>query len=352
MQPYSSARKEAPSEGVLLNANESPWPLLTDPEDGSDDGGMLNRYPEPQPHDLVARLAKLYRVPEEHLLITRGSDEGIDLLTRVFCRAGRDAVLQCPPTFGMYRIAAQTQGADIVSVNRLVEDEFRMNSAKVAETVGRDDRIRLVFLTSPNNPTGDTRDERDLGELLEAARGRALVIVDEAYAEFSGQESAIKLINSNPHLAVLRTMSKAWAAAGLRCGVVLAQPEIIGLLRRIIAPYPLSSPVIKLVGRMLDPDVLLRQQKLLRELAKNKKRLLDVLDGRPFIRQTWPGKANFVLIRASESAELLNHCASRGVILRGFSNDALLQDCIRISVGSEKDLSVLAAALDSWEAQP
>ena len=348
MRPYSSARTEAPGEGVLLNANEAPWSLLA----GSEWEARLNRYPDPQPRELVGRLADLYSVPADQVLVTRGSDEGIDLLTRVFCRAGQDAILQIPPTFGMYKIAAQSQDAAIVSVPRSAEDGFRLPEQDVLDALRADDRIRLVFLTSPNNPTGDVVREGFLEQLLEQARGRAVVVVDEAYAEFCRRPSASDWVGRYPQLVVLRTLSKAWAAAGLRCGVVLAQPELLALLRRVIAPYPLPSPVTALALRMLQEDVLKRQRQLLRELEVNKQTLLTVLEGRPFVTELFPGEANFVLVRAERAAELLVFCANRGVILRGFPADPLLRGYIRISVGSAQDIETLAAVLDDWENQP
>jgi len=350
MKPYSSARKEAPGRGILLNANESPWSLLTDtgPDDSGPSGG-LNRYPDPQPFELVSRLANLYGVPSEQVLVTRGSDEGIDLLTRVFCRAGKDAIAQCPPTFGMYRIAAQTQGAEIVSVSRLASNDFRIDGDQLLATLENDDRIKLLFLTSPNNPTGDTIDQRLLFDLLQATAGKAIVVLDEAYAEFSRQASATELIGRHENLVVLRTLSKAWGAAGLRCGVVLAPEEVIALLRRIIAPYPLASPVIALAQRMLADGMSARQQRMLGEVRENKKRLLKLLENRSFITKTWPGEANFVLIQVPRAEKLLNFCAGKGVILRGYPTEPLLEGCIRISVGSEDELSALKSALDDWE---
>jgi histidinol-phosphate aminotransferase len=347
MRPYSSARQEAPAAGVLLNANEAPWSLLQ----GSDWEARLNRYPDPQPEALVTRLAALYGVPADQVLVTRGSDEGIDLLTRVFCRPGRDAILQSPPTFGMYRIAAQAQGAAIVDVRRDGAGGFRLDEQAVLDALAQDERIRLLFLTSPNNPTGDCVDAAFLPRLLDAARGRALVVLDEAYAEFCNQPSAAALVSGHENLVVLRTLSKAWAAAGLRCGTVLAQPSVIGLLRRVIAPYPLPSPVVSLALRMLQDDVLERQQALLRRIERNKEKLLGVLAERPWLEQLLPGEANFVLLRCDRAGELLGFCARHGVILRGFPTDPSLRDYIRISVGSAEDIEMLASVLDQWEAQ-
>ena len=342
MKPYSSARKEATGEGILLNANEAPRPLL-------EELGSLNRYPDPQPTELIMRLATLYGVPQEQLLVTRGSDEGIDLLVRVFCRGDQDAILQCPPTFGMYKIAAQTQGADIVSVTRKAGDGFRLDEQAVLNHLQQDDRIKLVFLTSPNNPTGDIIGNEFLRQLLQLTQDRAIVILDEAYAEFCDQASASGMIADHENLVVLRTLSKAWAAAGLRCGSVLAQTSVISLLRRVIAPYPLPSPVVSLALRMLERDVLEQQKHLLLELRDNKQVLLDKLAPLSFIRDVFPGEANFVLILVDQPEELLTFCANRGVIIRGFPADPLLQSCIRISVGSENDIMVLVKLLEEWE---
>lgn len=349
MTPYSSARSEAPGQGVLLNANEAPRSLLGDGDGIPDWEARLNRYPDPQPRALVERLAALYRVRTDRLLVTRGSDEGIDLLTRVFCRAGRDAILHCPPTFGMYRIAAQAQDAAVVAVPRLEDEDFRLDGERLLDYLGADRRIKLLFLTSPNNPTGDLLDPDLLQRLLEQARGRALVVLDEAYAEFCSQPSAAGLLDGHENLVVLRTLSKAWAAAGLRCGVVLAQPAVIGLLRRVIAPYPLASPVVALALRMLEDDMLARQRNLLAEVARNKQALIETLAGRPFVQRLIPGEANFVLVQAASAERLLAFCAQRGVVLRGFPADPLLRGYLRISVGTSDDIAALSAVLDAWQ---
>jgi histidinol-phosphate aminotransferase len=345
MKPYSSARLEAPGQGILLNANEAPWPLL----DEKLAGFNANRYPEPQPEALVAGLAGLYGVGYDQLLVTRGSDEGIDLLTRVFCRAGQDAILHCPPTFGMYRIAAQAQGAAVVSVPRSLESGFELDCPQLIQTLLADERIRLVFLTSPNNPTGDVVSREQLLQVLAAASGRALVVVDEAYVEFSTAASACELIDRFPQLVVLRTLSKGWASAGLRCGSVVAQSEILDLLRRVIAPYPLAAPVTAMALRVLQADMRSQQQKLLRDLAANKQILLQILQGRSWIRRLWPGQANFVLLEVDDAAGLLAHCARHNIILRGFTVDPALRDCLRISVGSEAELHALNTALNLWK---
>ena len=347
MKAYASARVEGPASGVLLNANEAPWPVLVLDADSA----PLNRYPEPQPGKLLAGMAALYCLPQDHLLITRGSDEGIDLLTRVFCRAGVDAILHCPPTFGMYRIAAETQGAAVLSVPRQAESGFAMDTREMLRLLQSDRRIKLLFLTSPNNPTGDCVEMEVLEELLAAAANRAIVVVDEAYAEFTERSSAISLLGLHPNLVILRTLSKAWACAGLRCGAVLAQPVVIDLLRRIIAPYPLASPVAAMALRVLQADLQQRQQEQLAEILRNKRSLLALLAKYAFVLRTWPGEANFVLVKVREASALLAHCSRHGVVLRAFAREPLLHDCLRITVGSTADLAALERALDSWREQ-
>ena len=232
LQPYSSARIEATGGEVMLNANESPWPpsgVVTDPP--------LNRYPDPQPCSLVERLAELHGVATDSILVGRGSDEMIDLLVRAFCRPGRDAVVTCPPTFGMYSVCAAVQGAPLLEVP--LDEAFEIDFGALATVP---DQARLVFLCSPGNPTGGLAPLAAIERLAEVLRGRALVVVDEAYIEFAAAPSAASVLQRHANLCVLRTLSKAWALAGARIGCLLASAEIVGLLRRIMPPYPLPTP--------------------------------------------------------------------------------------------------------------
>ncbi len=345
MKPYSSARREAAARGILLNANESPWPLLGG---GPDEADPLNRYPQPQHAGLVEKLANHYGLPGDHLLLTRGSDDGIDLLVRVFCRAGIDSVLDTPPGFGMYRIAAQIQGAGITDIAR-VPDTLELNHPAILEALSSETPPRLAFFTSPANPTGDLVDPAFLDQVLETTRGRTIVVVDEAYAEFTAARGVASLIANNPHLVVLRTLSKAFASAGLRCGAVLAQPQVIDLLMRVIPPYPLATPVLNLALRLFQPEVMQQQQVALTEIARNKACLLEILQGLGFVRQLWPGHANFVLLRVDDSAALLAHCAAQGITIRAFPTAPLLQNCVRISVGSAEELQALQQALADFD---
>ncbi len=348
MTPYSSARSEASADGILLNANESPWPLIEDPQARSDEVDSLNRYPEPQHAELRRRLADLYGLPINHVLLSRGSDDGIDLLVRVFCRAGVDTVLDTPPGFGMYRVAAQLQGAGITDVPRNAET-LDLDRNGILQALQGQTPPRIVFLTSPANPTGDLVDPDFLTELLKTASGRALVVVDEAYAEFTAARSFAAMVPDYSHLVVLRTLSKAFASAGLRCGAVLAQPDVIGLLMRAIPPYPLATPVLSLALRLFDSDVRKRQRLLVRRIMRNKSALTKRLNGRPFVRRVWAGEANFILLRVDDAGALVQHCAGLGITIRGFPSAVMLDNCVRISVGSSEEMARLDAALEAFQ---
>jgi histidinol-phosphate aminotransferase len=177
------------------------------------------------------------------------------------------------------------------------------------------------------------------------------VVLDEAYVEFCPQSSAIELLDQFDHLVILRTLSKAWAAAGLRCGSVLANPGVIALLRRVMAPYPLAAPVVNRVRQLLDPAISDRQQDMIRQILVNKARLVSHLEGLPYIRNIWPGAANFVLVRLNDAEDLLAFCAANGIAVRGFSSEPLLRDCIRISVGTTDEIDALAAIMTAWGEQ-
>ncbi len=347
MQPYASARSSMPDGGVLLNANEAPWSLVDEPGLAALE---LNRYPSPQPAALKERFADLYGVDAKGLLITRGSDEGIDLLTRVFCRPGQDAIAQCTPCFGMYNIAATIQGAAVVSIPRDARQDLRVDIDALCGAIRGDGRIRLVFLTSPNNPTGDSLSCSEIVRVIEACAERALLILDEAYIEFSGDASAVELLGRYPQLVVLRTLSKAWAAAGLRCGTVIADPQLIDLLQRIMAPYPVSTLVVDAALKLTAPGPAARQQALIDSVRKTKTELLAFLEQQAWIEKTWPGDANFVLLRVPDATGLVAWCEQHNIRIRSFHGQAQLDNCVRLSIGSEAEVRALSNALREYGA--
>lgn len=349
MKAYASARSSAAADGILLNANEAPYPHVTDPEWQR---LALNRYPQPQPALLRTRLAALYGVGDDKLLMTRGSDEGIDLLTRVFCRPGQDAVVECSPCFGMYRIAATIQGARVIDVPRQAGKGFQIDFEQLEKVISEAPDVRLVFLTSPNNPTGDLISRAQLEAVLAATGERALVVLDEAYIEFCDAASAIELLGKWPQLVVLRTLSKAWAAAGVRCGSVVADPAVIGLLQRVIAPYPLSAMAIDAALAAISPASADRQRRFVAAVRQGRADLYRFLEQCDFVRQAWQGEANFILVRVADGSGLVNWCAARGIRIRDFGSYAGLAGCVRLTIGSPAELAALKSALTAYGEQP
>lgn len=339
LQPYASARALADAAGILLNANENPWPPVGDP------GLALNRYPDPQPAALKARLAELYGTAVERLLITRGSDEGIDLLVRVFCRAGLDRVLICPPCFGMYAVSARIQGAEILEAPLVERDgDWQAPPDLVAHAAG----CRIAFLCSPNNPTGNLLPADTVRAVAGAMAGTGLVVIDEAYIEFAPHTTMLALQAEFPNLVVLRTLSKAHALAGCRIGAVIADPAVIDLLGRIIAPYPLPTPTVAAAMAALSPAALEHSRAQLALLAREKDRLCAALSRLPVIERLWPGAANFVLVRVADAAALVRAALAAGIRLRDQSAQAALAGCVRITVGRPEENDALIAFLEQW----
>jgi histidinol-phosphate aminotransferase len=348
MKAYESARNSAAADGVLLNANEAPATHVNDPQWQR---LSLNRYPPPQPGVLRSRLAEMYAVDESRLLITRGSDEGIDLLTRVFCRPGQDAIIECSPCFGMYRIAATIQGARVIDVPRQADNGFRIDFDKLERVINEQADTRLVFLTSPNNPTGDLIDNAQLEAVLKACEGKALVVLDEAYIEFCDADSAIGLIDQYPNLVVLRTLSKAWAAAGVRCGIVIAHADVIGLLKRVIAPYPLPTTAIEAALQAISGEAVGRQQQFVETVRQGKDDLFAFLLGCDWISEVLQSEANFVLLRVDDADALVAWCAVRRIRIRNFTSQAQLKGCVRLTIGSAEEMAELKLALQSYGEQ-
>lgn len=348
MKPYQSARKTAAADGILLNANEAPVTFVDDPDWKR---LSLNRYPSPQPAQLVSRMAELYGVSESQLLVTRGSDEGIDLLTRVFCRPGEDAIIECSPCFGMYRIAATIQGARLIDVPRQVENGFQIDFEKLQRVIDEQPGVRLVFLTSPNNPTGDLIERAQLEGVLRACEDKALVVLDEAYIEFCQARSASELVDEWPHLVVLRTLSKAWAAAAIRCGTVIANPDVIGLLQRVIAPYPLASTAVDAALQATSGEAVSRQQQFIKTVRSGRQDIYEFLSGCDWISDVWQSKANFILVRVPDADELVGWCEGRGIRIRNFNSQPQLAGCVRLTVGSSGEMAALKAALQAYGEQ-
>jgi len=343
---YASARREASGGSILLNANESPW-------SSPGDALGLNRYPDPQPAELVARLAALYGVAPDCLLVGRGSDEAIDLLIRAACRAGQDAILISPPTFGMYAVCARVQDAAVQSVPLRVDRGFALDVDAVIAAL--DARTRIVFVCSPNNPTGSAVPLADVARLAEATAGRTLLVVDEAYAEFSDAPSALGLRARHPHLAVLRTLSKAYALAGARIGSLIGDPSLVAVLRSIMAPYPLPTPCVAAALAALGDSAVALARSRIALLRQERMRLARALRGLPTVLTVFDSDANFLLVRFRDAAATYRQCLDAGVVLRDPSRHPGLENCLRISVGTpeenERVLRLLASVAQPTPAE-
>jgi histidinol-phosphate aminotransferase len=232
-----------------LHANEAPWRPTGDTTTAG-----LNRYPEPQPQALIEQLAQLYGVPSSSVLATHGSDEAIDLLSRIFLRAGIDAILQCTPTFGMYQVAARIQGADVIEIPLDRAHGWALDCERLLGAW--QPNIKLVYLCSPNNPTANLLDQAALEAICQALDGKAIVVIDEAYVEWSRTPSFSRWLNRFSTLAILRTLSKAHALAGARVGALLANSDLIELAKRVVPPYSLAAPSVEAALRALDPPEL------------------------------------------------------------------------------------------------
>jgi histidinol-phosphate aminotransferase len=336
LQPYSHAVWLPELE--RLHANEMPWRAA-----GDDSDAGLNRYPEPQPPELIARLAELYGVDRHQVLAGRGSDEAIDVLVRAFCRAGQDSVIICPPTFGMYKVAAKIQGAGVIEVPLLQAKGFALDEAGIL--AAWHPAIKIVFLCSPNNPTGNLLDAAAIERLCVTLRDKALIVVDEAYIEFASAPGFAPLLYKYSNLAVLRTLSKAYALAGARCGVLLAHAEIISLLQRIIPPYALPSLTVEAVLRLTGPKARTEAAEHIRVLLAERQGLVAGLERSALIRRVWPSDANYLLVECTDADKVIAAIKSVKLIVRDQRAQPMLPGCLRISVGTPEQNQRLLAAI-------
>lgn len=325
LTPYQHATWEPGL--VRLHANELPWRSSAD---GSEAG--LNRYPEPHPLALAARLAQYYQLDADAVLPCRGSDEAIDLLTRCYARCGRDAVVITPPTFGMYALCARVQGAAVIEVPLRRDAGFSLDVPALLKAVTS--AVKLVYLCSPNNPTGNLIDRATVLALAGALAGRALLVVDEAYVEFSGSPSLSADLRAHPGLVVLRTLSKAHGLAGARCGAVLANPEIIALLRRVIQPYAVTQLTIEAVLRALEPVALAESHQRVALVVSERARLVAALTARISVRHVWPSAANFLLVEFADAGAALQRCRAAGLLVRDLRHLNTLEQALRLSIGT------------------
>jgi histidinol-phosphate aminotransferase len=323
---------------VRLHANELPWRSA-----GDSSIAGLNRYPEPHPQQLTAALAGFYGVAPDMLLAGRGSDELIDLLIRSYCRAGQDQVIICPPTFGMYGVAARIQGAAVLKVPLQAQAGWRFDPQALRARC--DAGVRLIFLCSPNNPTGNRLDSEAILELARDLEGRALVVVDEAYVEFAAEASLVARLADRPGLVILRTLSKAHGLAGARCGVLIGHADVVALLRKVIQPYAVTQLTIEAVFRALEPAALEQARAHLALLLVERARVATALGAIAGVLRVWPSEANFLLVEFADAASALQRAHAAGLLLRDLRAAPGLERALRISIGTAEQNERLLASL-------
>ena len=302
-----------------------------------------DRYPEVRPAHLRELLAHYYGCDPANLLVTRGSSEAIDLLMRVFCEAGRDNVVTTAPTFSMYEHYAIVQGAILRQVEADRDRDFRVDANEILAAC--DDSTKLIFLCSPNNPTGNSVTTDQLILLATLLSGRALVVVDAAYAEFGDESQTAALLETpdNDNIVVLRTLSKAFGLAGARCGALLGPPNIVSMLGCVMPPYAISTPVTNAVAACLTPDAKAEVAKRCEFLRTERDRLAAELDQLPGIEEVYPSDANFLLVRVADADRAQQLAEDGGVLIRNFGGQ--LPGCLRITVGEADENNRLIEAL-------
>lgn len=322
LTPYLSARRIGGSGDVWLNANESPFD-----NEYNVNFTRLNRYSECQPPELINAYAAYAKVTPEQVLTSRGADEGIELLIRAFCEPNEDAILYCPPTYGMYSISAETIGVKTKTIP--LTSEWQLDLPSIERNL---DNVKLVFVCSPNNPTGNVINRKDILSLLEMTKDRAIVVMDEAYIDFCMEVSTVDLLATYPNLAILRTLSKAFALAGLRCGFTLANKELIDVLSKVIAPYPVPVPVSDIATQALSEAGLARMKYQTLDLSANRAYLhagLMVLNG----VTVYEGWGNYLLVKFPDGDVVFKAAWDHGIVLR----NSPIKDCVRISIGNREE---------------
>jgi len=355
LTPYASARRSMSGGNIWLNANESPY-APDDDNAGTDQALNLNRYPAFQDTDLRAAYAKYAEVAATQVLIGRGSDEAIDVLIRTFCEPQQDRIMICPPTYGMYAISAQTQGAEVVSVPLLNDTDESPWQLDIEGIKSQLDGVKIVFICNPSNPLGNAVNTDAIKAVLAAVGDRALVVVDEAYIEYGtleGVPSVAKWLEQYPQLVVLRTLSKAFGLAGIRCGFALANADIITTMQKVLAPYPLPAPTVAIAKRALSTPALTQMQAQLAATQQQRDILvktLTQLQQQPdaYIKRIFPSVTNFVLFQVEDASALVTYCQQHGVLIRNQSAQLGLPDSVRISIGNAEENQAVITLLEAY----
>ncbi len=327
---YSSARSEYDGIKLIqLDANENPNKPF------GEENNSFNRYPEPQPIELRKRLAEIYGAKEEQLLITRGVDEGLELLISAFCVPYKDSIVITPPTFGYYEIAGKIHSAMIIKST--LDKNFEPNWSELERIKNKN--VKIIFLCSPNNPTGNIISIDKIDEICSFHKEQSLIIVDEAYFEFTDSVSAITLLNKHSNLVVARTLSKAYALAGVRIGTLIAGKEIIDILKKIIPPYPLPTPCINIANKALSAAGIEFSNRKIDEIKKERERLYVELSKLPVVTKIYNSATNFLLVIVKDANFIYTKLKDNGIIVRNRNSE--IKNALRITIGTIKENNYL-----------
>jgi histidinol-phosphate aminotransferase len=329
LTPYSSARDEySGTEAVFLDANENPF------------NGPFNRYPDPLQTEVKKRISRIKEVETDNIFLGNGSDEAIDLLVRAFCEPRIDNIVSVQPSYGMYEVCATINNVEFKKV--LLTEDFQLKTGDILKAINKN--TKLIFLCSPNNPTANSFKKQDIITIMQNFGG--LVIIDEAYIDFSRHDSLLSVLDENKNLVILQTFSKAWGLAGIRLGMAFADGEIINVLNKIKYPYNINSLTLEKANEALIND---RAKKIwINEILKAKEVLMDGLANIPVVTQVYPSDSNFILVRVSSVKNIYKYLVDRKIIVRDRSNVILCEGCLRITVGTKDENSLLLDALKEY----
>ncbi|CAL4318613.1 Histidinol-phosphate aminotransferase [Buchnera aphidicola (Pterocallis alni)] len=335
LKAYKSARSIGGKGDIWLNANELPVSIIHSLKILE-----LNRYPEFQDKKLILKYSMYAGTDYANILISRGSDESIELLIRVFCDSKIDSVMTFTPTYSMY-----SKIAEIYNVNNIILPLLNNNNLDFKSIKLFLDQVKLIFICRPNNPTGYIIHIKDIIHILDITLGKSIVIIDEAYIEFNIHDSLSYLLKIYPNLVILRTLSKAFGLAGIRCGFALAHRDVILLLRKVITPYPLPIPTILIAIQSLNDSSIRIMQNRVLKINKNRLWLYNQLKNLYIVEKIFYSFANYILVKFFYSDYVFCTLWNKGIILRNQSHDLLLKGCIRISIGTKKECYQLIMTL-------
>lgn len=335
IEPYASARSSMSGGAVWLNANENalaPQYQLA---------GSFNRYPSCQPKAVIDAYAAYAGVSTEQVLVSRGADEGIELLIRSFCEPKQDRITICPPTYGMYAISAESNQVAVDKV--LLTNNEQLDLAGIFST-----NPKLVFICSPNNPTGDLIPGQQIIQVLQHFAGKALVVVDEAYIEFAPDATLANELDNYPHLVILRTLSKAFGLAGLRCGFTLAAADVINALKKMIAPYPIAEPVAQIAAMALSDSGITQMRQSVATINALRDEFIRFAQAQNGVKKVWSSNANYVLLQVADAADCVNSLIKADILIRNQSSQLGLEQVVRVSIGNPEEMQRLQTAMGQY----